>query len=81
MEQKELRKMLEKERKEMLSIAKPFLLDGCADPMEAETFMTLLKRIDKPEKERKLIGNIILDLMQLSFEKAIQQGVRNSSQA
>lgn len=57
----------EKEREKMLSIAKPFLLDGCADPMKCETFMTLLSRVDKPEKERGLVGNIILDLMRLTY--------------
>ena len=67
--QEEAIKKRAKERDEMLSIAKPFLLDGCDNPMESETFMTLLSRVDKPEKERKLIGNIILDLMELAYKK------------
>ena len=53
------------QREKMLSIAKPELLDLCADPFMKATAMTLLNRV---EKKGSGVGDIILELMWLSSQ-------------
>ena len=50
------------EQKEMIKIAKPFLIDIQADPFLKESGRTLLNKIEN----KSPIGNLIMELMILS---------------
>lgn len=65
---KEQAKEEQKQREKMLSIAKPYLLDCCADPFLKNTAMTLLARV---EKKGSGVGDIILELMGLAMKKGL----------
>lgn len=63
--------MITKEEKQkMLSIAKPFMIDGCADPLVKENYMTLLNRIENNKSE---VGNIILECMFLAYCEGLKR--------
>ena len=57
----------QEQRHKMLSIAKPFLLDGCADPLVKEAYLTLLNRVENYKSE---VGNILLELMWLAYTES-----------
>ena len=63
--------MLDKEsRDKMYKIAKPFLIDGCADVLDKEAYLLLLKRIENP---KSVVGNIILELMFIANNEILEE--------
>src|SRR3990167_8981907 len=65
------KEIIEEIRKNMISIAKPYLIDSQADPFIKEAAKTLLIRI---ENEESWIGKLIIGIMNISHAEGIKQG-------
>src|SRR3990167_2619027 len=65
------KEIIEEIRKNMISIAKPYLIDSQDDPFIKEAAKTLLIRI---ENEESWIGKLIIGIMNISHVEGIKQG-------
>ena len=65
------KEIIEEIRKNMISIAKPYLIDSQADPFIKEAAKTLLIRI---ENEESWVGKLIIGIMNISHVEGIKAG-------
>ena len=67
--------MITKEdRENMISIAKPFMMDGCADPLEKDAHLLLMRKI---QNEKSKVGEIILECMSLAYREGYSQRAKD----